>query len=71
MHLTTGWFTGSMAPPPDFVPDRRRVLRAVIAGDPAADGTLLVTTAADTTAGPGTLALLNLGVEADSGTDRT
>lgn len=33
-----------------------------IAGSPAADGTLLRTTKADTSAGPGTLALLNLGV---------
>lgn len=33
-----------------------------IAGDPAADGTLLRTTAAETTAGPGTLALANLGI---------
>jgi protocatechuate 3,4-dioxygenase beta subunit len=33
-----------------------------IAGDPAADGSLLVTTPADTVAGPGTLALLNVAV---------
>lgn len=35
-----------------------------IAGDPAADGTLLVLAEGDTDAGPGTLALLNLGVQA-------
>lgn len=34
-----------------------------IAGDPAAEGTLLHTVAAPTSAGPGTLALLNLGVQ--------
>ncbi len=33
-----------------------------IAGDPAADGSLLVATPADTVAGPGTLALLNVAV---------
>ncbi len=37
-----------------------------IAGDPAGQGTLLVTTAADTSAGPGTLALLNLGIDPDA-----
>jgi protocatechuate 3,4-dioxygenase beta subunit len=35
-----------------------------IAGDPEADGTLLHASPGDTTAGPGTLALLNLGVAA-------
>ena len=34
-----------------------------IAGDVDANGTLLVTTSAETTAGPGTLALVNLGVD--------
>lgn len=34
-----------------------------IAGDPASDGSLLTTTAAETAAGAGTLGLLNLGVE--------
>ena len=33
-----------------------------IAGDPAAEGTLLTLKAAPTTAGPGTLGLLNLGI---------
>jgi len=35
-----------------------------IAGDPATDGTLLALVAAETSAGAGTLALLNLGVDA-------
>lgn len=35
-----------------------------IAGDPASEGTVLVTAAADTSKGRGTLALLNLGIEA-------
>lgn len=35
-----------------------------IAGDPAADGTLLALAAAETSAGTGTLGLLNLGVDA-------
>lgn len=35
-----------------------------IAGDPGADGTLLHTSAAETSAGTGTLALLNLGIPA-------
>ena len=34
-----------------------------IAGDPAAEGTLVHTSAADTSSGPGTLALLNLAVD--------
>lgn len=34
-----------------------------IAGDPRADATMLHTTAAETSAGPGTLALLNLGID--------
>jgi protocatechuate 3,4-dioxygenase beta subunit len=34
-----------------------------IAGDPASDGSLLTTTAAETAAGAGTLGLLNLGIE--------
>jgi hypothetical protein len=37
-----------------------------IAGDSAAEGTMLHTSAADTANGPGTLALLNLGVDASS-----
>ena len=37
-----------------------------IAGDVATNGTLLATTRAPTTAGPGTRALLNLGVSASS-----
>jgi protocatechuate 3,4-dioxygenase beta subunit len=34
-----------------------------IAGDPASEGTLLATVAADTANGPGTLGLLNLGID--------
>lgn len=37
-----------------------------IAGDPAADGTLLALAAAETSAGTGTLGLLNLGVDVDA-----
>jgi protocatechuate 3,4-dioxygenase beta subunit len=37
-----------------------------IAGDVDANGTLLVTTSAETTAGPGTLALVNLGIDPDA-----
>jgi len=52
----------------EFGPPDTSNERDTIAGDPERDGTLLHTVAADTSAGPGTLALLNLGVEPSAST---